>query len=143
MTPYDPEEQWDDLCIHMAQDDKEVVMNESITISEALYEELIAVCLRAMDVAKQMVYLDPGDADTILSGNASLVRAVMRGDEVSPGAGKCIRCRDLVEWSGDAPLPYPIVLGTKGLVEHHCGHSGGNYPRFTYICPDCDFKEAT
>ncbi len=110
------------------------------TISEALYEELTAACLQVMDLARTRLLPAPSDADTILLGHAAHIRAVLWGEEASPGVGTCVRCRGLSEWVGDAPLPHPIVLGSKGLTEHHCGFDGSKSPRFTYVCPDCGNK---
>jgi len=50
---------------------------------------------------------------------------------------KCWYCKGLHGWSGDAPLPYPLLLGMRGLIEAHCGYDGAPSPRFSFICPVC------
>jgi len=50
---------------------------------------------------------------------------------------KCRYCHDIKEWIGDAPLPEPLRLGDKGIVEIHCDYPGAPSPRFTFTCPVC------
>jgi hypothetical protein len=62
-------------------------------------------------------------------------------DVSEPTPGDCRYCGGLKTWTGDAPLPPPIVLGYRGLTEIHCGHDGAASPRFTFWCPVCGSAE--
>ncbi|MHA1942627.1 MAG: hypothetical protein ACW97P_13065 [Candidatus Hodarchaeales archaeon] len=51
---------------------------------------------------------------------------------------RCKHCGDIAHWEGNAPLPKPLTITTKGIVEHHCGYIGAPAPRFTFNCPKCN-----
>ena len=103
----------------------------------------------------RILYGRPAKATDWLGGSKAqmlhdaVTEIVRLREQVNFKRSSCRYCYDIRQWVGDAPIPHPLALGDRGMIEMHCGYDGAPaerriehfmkelQPRFAFRCPIC------